>query len=318
MEQIAQTIVNQFFDVYTAQATLDIASKNLNNSDTLYKISEKRYELGKIAENDLLQLELAKLNAEIAYEQALQSLQSTTFIFNMSIGNLEKKPISLILPEIKAKEQVTVDSALVIAFMNSAIKLENTINLLEVEQRLAQVQGETGFRANLFAQIGLNTTPTSLNNPLEGQQQTQNARFGFQMPILDWGSSKSRLKIAKSDYALQSQQVEISLINQEQKVVEAVYRFNINIKQQKISAKADTVGQRRYYIAKQRYLLGKISITDLNLAQIERDNAELANLSIQRAYWNSLYELRKLCLYDFYKKRNISYVDREKYVPMGL
>lgn len=318
MEQIAQNIVNQFFDVYTAQASLDIAQKNLKNSDALYKISEKRYDMGKIAENDLLQLELAKLNAEIAYEQALQNLQTFTFIFKMSIGAMGNQDIDLILPKVDFVNEVRIDTAMQLANENSAINLQNRISLLELEQRLAQVKGETGLRANIFAQVGVNSTPSNLTNPLDGSQQTQNARFGFQMPILDWGSTKSRLKIAKSDYALQYQQVEVSLINQQQRVVEAVYRFNINIKQQKISSKADTVGQKRYFIAKQRYLLGKISITDLNLAQLERDNAELANLSIQRAYWNSLYELRKLCLYDFERRKNIDYVDKENYIPLGL
>ncbi len=74
-EKIASTAVDHFFSLLIAQLERKIAYKNLSNYDTLYKIAEGRYTLGKIAENELLQLELNLLtatsdveNSELSYE----------------------------------------------------------------------------------------------------------------------------------------------------------------------------------------------------------------------------------------------------------
>ena len=58
MERVSQRAVDYFFDLALAQINLEIAEKNKANSDTLYQIALGRYQLGTIAENELLQLEL--------------------------------------------------------------------------------------------------------------------------------------------------------------------------------------------------------------------------------------------------------------------
>ena len=44
-----------------------------------------------------------------------------------------------------------------------------------------------------------------------------------------------------------------------------------------ISAKADTMAQRRFEVSKDRYLIGKIDVTNLFLAQNEKDSAKIKN-----------------------------------------
>ena len=48
-----------------------------------------------------------------------------------------------------------------------------------------------------------------------------------------------------------------------------------------IAAKSDTVGQKRYDITKARYMIGKISITDLNIAQTEADNSKKSYFNLK-------------------------------------
>ena len=57
VETVAQTTNNHFFNLLIAKVEKDIAIKNMHNYDTLYKIAKGRYQLGKIAENELLQLD---------------------------------------------------------------------------------------------------------------------------------------------------------------------------------------------------------------------------------------------------------------------
>jgi outer membrane protein len=53
-----------YFDLLVAQVNLQIAEKNRSNNDTLYKIAGHKLELGKISQNDLLQLQMGLLTAQ--------------------------------------------------------------------------------------------------------------------------------------------------------------------------------------------------------------------------------------------------------------
>jgi len=54
-------------------------------------------------------------------------------------------------------------------------------------------------------------------------------------------------------------------------------------------------------------LIGKISITDLNLAQTEKYQASAGYIAALRGYWNAFYTVRLLTLYDFEKREKIKY-----------
>ncbi|MBT3302867.1 MAG: hypothetical protein HN921_02875 [Bacteroidetes bacterium] len=58
-------------------------------------------------------------------------------------------------------------------------------------------------------------------------------------------------------------------------------------------------------MSKHRYLIGKIDITDLNLAQEEKDMARKNYISTLRLYWDSYFEIRRLTLFDFLKNERI-------------
>ncbi|MDQ3192519.1 MAG: TolC family protein, partial [Bacteroidota bacterium] len=63
MEAVGLRATDLFFNLLLAQINLEIAQTNYANTDTLYKISIGRFNLGKIAENDLLQMELGLMNS---------------------------------------------------------------------------------------------------------------------------------------------------------------------------------------------------------------------------------------------------------------
>jgi outer membrane protein TolC len=74
-----------------------------------------------------------------------------------------------------------------------------------------------------------------------------------------------------------------------------------------LAAKADTVAQRQFEVARNRYSIGKITNEALYLAQGEKDAAVLANVQALRNYWITYYHLRKVTLYDF--ERNAPLID---------
>ncbi len=63
-----------------------------------------------------------------------------------------------------------------------------------------------------------------------------------------------------------------------------------------IAAKSDTIAQRRFEVAKDRYVIGKIDIPILFIAQSEKDNARRANIQTLWDYWSTYFRVRRLTL----------------------
>jgi len=66
-----------------------------------------------------------------------------------------------------------------------------------------------------------------------------------------------------------------------------------------LSAKADTVAGRRFEVAYNRYVIGRIAIDNLYIAQSEKDAALTQYVQALRGYWVAHYTLRRVTLYDF-------------------
>ena len=85
----------------------------------------------------------------------------------------------------------------------------------------------------------------------------------------------------------------------EQEILTQVRKFEMLQLQIEITRKADQVAFERYKVAQNRYLIGKIDITNLNIALTEKDNAKRSYLQALKSFWNAYYNLRKLTLFDF-------------------
>jgi outer membrane protein TolC len=76
-------------------------------------------------------------------------------------------------------------------------------------------------------------------------------------------------------------------------------QFNLQDDQLLIASKADTIAEKRYEVTKQRFLIGKIDVLDLNVALEEKDIARRGYIQALRNYWDYFYSLRILTLYDW-------------------
>lgn len=74
-----------------------------------------------------------------------------------------------------------------------------------------------------------------------------------------------------------------------------------------LTAQADSIAGEKYKIAKERYVLGDLSITDLSIAFQENDQAKRDYVAALRDFWGAYYQLRFLSLYDFEKNEKINY-----------
>src|SRR5882724_9089045 len=70
-------------------------------------------------------------------------------------------------------------------------------------------------------------------------------------------------------------------------------------------AKADSVAAKRFEVAYNRYVIGRITIDNLYIAQAEKDQALVEYVRGLRGYWTALYRLRGATLFDFAAGRQI-------------
>jgi len=98
MEGVSLEATNHFFNLLLAQIEERIVLINKANYDTLYKIAQGRYELGKIAENELLQLELQYLRAGADVKSAALQVEDQMFKFKSFLRIQDDIAIKLVEP----------------------------------------------------------------------------------------------------------------------------------------------------------------------------------------------------------------------------
>jgi outer membrane protein len=306
LETISLRANNYFFDLLLAQINIEINTLNLNNNDTLYKISKGRFSLGRIAENELLQMELNVLNSEAQLEQARIDYEAALFRFRSYLGLERVENISLMVPQQRHNMLIQFEKALEQARQNRSDILAFERRMIEAESEVSRARSESRFNANLFAVYGLTQTATDFQDVYVDPLDQQQLRIGIQVPIVDWGVGRGRVRMAESNRELVNTNVEQALIDFEQEVFLRVMEFNMLDRQLMIAAKADTIADKRYEVSRQRYLIGRIDILELNIALAEKDRAKQSYLAALRNYWRGFFEMRRITLYDFREDRAIT------------
>ncbi len=299
MENISLNATQLFFDLLLAQINLQIAAKNLANNDTILTIAKGRYNLGKIAENDLLQLELNTLTSRMEVSQAKLDLETFSLQLKTYIGYSADKNIALVVPDEIPVFLIEEELAIAQARKNRQDAISFQRQVLEAQREVAQARGDNGFNMNVFATFGLTNRGDQIPDIYSNPQNQQSVRVGFDIPIVDWGRQKSVRKTAEANQKLVEYVVAQDQVSFNQEIITQIKQFNMLREQLKITEKADQISQSRYDISQNRYLIGRISITDLNLALRDKDLAKRSYLSSLRNFWTAYYNLRKLTLYDF-------------------
>lgn len=307
MEDIAVTVTQRFFDVYLARINLENAEFNVARNDSIYNISTGRYNVGSIAENDLLQSELALRNAEASLTRARIEYNRVLNSFKILLGYPTDVQLSLEAPVKLPDINVNVSEARELARLNNSEALAYRLDELQADRNLDQARRNGTFSANIVGSFGLNQTAERFSGLYEDPLEQQFLTVGFDIPIFNWGKQYARVNAARNQQRQVANSIEFQRRQFNQQVEYTVTQF-LQLKDQVLlAAQSDTIAQRRYNVAQNRYLIGKIDITNLFIAQNEKDAARQEYIRALREFWTGWYELRQLTLYDFQKDKPITY-----------
>jgi len=306
-EQISITVTGYFFDLLLAQVNLQTAENNLANTQRILKITNLKFQLGKVSKNEILQLQLEQLNAKKAAGTAKRDVEIATLNLRSYIGQEGDEKIVLLAPQTISQMNVTSDRVLAEAFENRSDAIAFVRRIAEAKRDVAIAHGQTGLTASLTANLGTSNSATSIPGVFRSPQTQQLLELTFSIPVLDWGRSKAKIKTAEANQQLTEYSVEQDKQTFKQQIVTQVSLFNVMREQLALTAEADSIASEKYKIARDRYVLGDLSITDLSIAFSENDQAQRDYVQSLRDFWSAYYQLRYLSLFDFEKNEKISY-----------
>ncbi len=305
-EELALKASRLFFDLVDAQIEVNISKTNLANADTLFKIGQGRYQVGTVTQDELLNLELSFMNATLALTQANLGLERSQAQLNSFLGLNKSTKIECIIPEKLPDLQVSADKAVQMALENNPEMLNHEQRLIEEDRKVNLAKSENGLTGDLYALYGLNQNASDFNKVYQSPLDRQRFRIGVGIPILDWGRRKGQLAMAESTREVVRISVNQEKMDFEQNIIMNVMEFNLQANQVINTAKADTIAQLGYDVTQQRFLIGKIDVTKLNLARNDQEQARRAYIRALRSYWNYYFTIRRLTLYDFEKGITLS------------
>ena len=303
IENVHLQAVQYFFSLALAQINKQIAELNYNNADTLWKMSQGRYNLGTIAEDEMLEMQLSWLNTEIARKEADMNLRDREIRLRSFLGFNENVKVELILPSEIPDLQVDPQEVLELAHINNPEMISQQLTLLNAQSSVAQAKAEKGLNANLTASFGTRDQDPIFRQAYQDANQQQTIRLGISIPILDWGLGRGRYQMARSSLQLAQVTSQQQRSDFDANLILDVEQFNLQAEQVLTAAKSDTVAQRMFEVAYERFRIGKISVLELNNADTKKDSNRRAYVQALQNYWNYYYNIRSLALFDFVSRK---------------
>lgn len=305
-EDVALKAISYFFQLLMADENKMIASQNLENAKTLYNVAKEKREMGRISGNDLLQMELNLLKAESEFTETESDRKSCMFQLRTLLDLNENTDITPVAPTMVPNADIRYEDALAKALERNKFAVNLRRRQLEAEYEVAKAKGNLR-QISLFAQIGYTGTDRKFAGAYSPLKDNQIVEIGFEIPILDWGRRRGKVKVAESNRKVTESKLRQESADFAQNIFILVERYRNQMRQLEISRRADEIAARRYSTNVETFMIGKISTLDLNDSRVSKDEARREYINELYRFWNYYYQIRSLTLWDYAASRDIDF-----------
>lgn len=297
-EDVANAAISYYFSLIMARENYSIARQNMDNAERLYEVAKEKRAMGRISQNDLLQMELNLLNARTDLTDCESTLKSNMFQLRTFLDYCEDTVILTEIPLDVPEVEIAYADALEKALANNQHAKEMLRRQLEADYEVAKAKANQR-EITLFAQLGYTGTDHTFAGSYEGLKGNQVVEIGFSIPLVDWGRRKGAVKVAESNRKLVESQVRRETMNFNQNLFILIERYGNQLQQLQTARRADEIAAKRYATNVETYLIGKISTLDLNDSRVKKDEARREYVNELYAFWNYYYQIRSLTLWDY-------------------
>jgi outer membrane protein TolC len=306
MQEINVKAVAYFFNWALANKKVELAKENSETAQKLFKIGTKRYELGSIEKDDVLNLELDVYNGETSLLQSEKELEKALSELKLFLSEDGFTDVDPELPELIANIQIDATEATKLAEENNPEIFNLKIKKIEGMRNLDKIIKENRFDLSLTGNYGLNQYAKTVKGAYSNLQEQQIIAVKLKMPILDWGERRGNIKTAKlnkevDDIGIQKEEDQIH-----QELVLKVADFNLQSQLVSGAIRSSEISKSSYDVTEKRFLSGSIDLLRLTSARKAWQTASENYIMSLYNYWRFYYEVQQMTLYDFQSNSTIS------------
>ena len=305
LEDINLKAVDLYFNLMLASRNLSVAESNFLNTSKMLDIAARRLSLGTVTRDDYLQLELRMLNDSISINENRVELSKARMELNSLLGLDESYEIVPVLDEELPDIIIDYNQVLEKSGSNSSFALGGEINMLNAEAAVEQAKADRGITMQLNATFGLTNTSDDLPAVYKNLLDQEVLGLTFSFPIFDWGQGRGKVKKAEAAADVIRATVEQERNDRRITLYTAVGQFNNQRQMCSVSRRAEAIARERYELVMEKFRNGNATVTDLNTARSESDEAIRKYVNDLNNYWTYYYTLRRYTLYDFVNGRDL-------------
>ena len=302
---LENSITNQFYNVYTAQNSLEISRAELKDAEANYAIIKNKVDAGLSTKDELYQAELNLATAKSTVDNRVVTLENAKDDFKKILGiNLDTN--IEIIAQVSA-QPVTVDLGKAIAnALNSRLELkQRDISRTELDLQMKQIKETNSFNGELSLSIGIIGDNERLGDIYKTPTNNPRVALSFNVPIFDWGERKARIKA--QEIAIEMHNLETE---EEKKAIEIAIRksyrsLNNLLTQISIAEQSVKNAQLTYDLNAERYRNGELTGMEMNQFQTQLSNKKMSYVSTIIEYKKELLNMKILTLYDFENNKSI-------------
>lgn len=298
-ERVAQSAVTYFFDLLMAELDIQRSQADTRQTDTLLDMARKRLAIGTLTKDDVLELELQKIQSQQALQNAQLNYDNRLRILRSYIGLSDHQVVQLMLPEEVTPLKISVDEAIQRAHKDNPDLLQLRQNEMEAERDRDQTIRDNRFQASIDASFGLNQSDSTISSALTNLLDQQVVMVRLSIPLLDWGRRKNIQKVAEAKQMAVYEAGNQARQELDWELQRQVQRLDLLFGQIKANQKIDDLARARFQITQQRFFKGSVDLIKLSAARLAYVQAQQAYLQSLRAYWETLFAIRATTLYDF-------------------
>lgn len=307
MEDITVQAVSYYFSLLLSKTRHTIAVKNYGNTKSLYSIAEERLKLGSITNDELLQLQLRMLNDSLAINDTALAVREQRMRFNSYLRYSENVDIDPGARRANPRHRDRLCDRTGQGAGKLVVQCRQPTASAQRRGRHRPGQGRTGRYGHDKCPVRVVPNRRRVpGRPIRTWLDQEVIGLQFSIPLFDWGMGKGRVRMAKARADMVRNQIEQDETDYRHTIYTLIEQFHNQRNQCIVAARAREVAESRYAMAMENFRRGTVSVTDMNTAQTEKDQASQTYVSALADFWNYYYSLRRKTLYDFISHTDIS------------
>ena len=302
LQTINLKTVDLFFNWALASKKVEIAKENKQSAEKLFKIGGRRYDLGSIEKDDVLNLELDVYNANTNLTQNEQALEKAEAALKLFLRDALPNNTAPELPALITNLQINISEATTLANANNPDIIAQKLKKVEALRDLDQAIKDNRFDLSVTASYGLNQQANTFRDAYGNLLDQQMVSVNFSIPILDWGERKGKIKTARMNKDVVDIELQQDGDKFKQDITQKVIDFNIQKELVEGALKTSEIARESYRITEKRFALGNSDYLRLTSSRQAWQSATEQYIQSLLNYWKLYYEVQQLTLYDFMNK----------------